>query len=83
MRVKERRSLSYITIPPLLIKERGIKGVRLINNLQPFCTLKAKQSCVVKPGRVQSVCHSLTGRPVLTKIKGRRIYNNPGVVEVI
>jgi len=33
MRVKERRSLSYITIPPLLIKERGIKGVRLINDL--------------------------------------------------
>jgi len=32
-RVKERRSLSYIVIPPLLIKERGIKGVRLINAL--------------------------------------------------
>jgi len=35
MKVKERRSLSYITIPPFLIKERGIKGVRLINNLRP------------------------------------------------
>ena len=35
MRVKERRSLSYITIPPLLIKERGNKGVRLINDLRP------------------------------------------------
>jgi len=32
-RVKERRSLSYIIISPLLNKERGIKGVRLINML--------------------------------------------------
>ena len=30
MRVKERRSLSYITTPPLLNKERGSKGVRLV-----------------------------------------------------
>jgi len=31
-RVKGRRSLPYITkIPPLLEKERGTKGVRLIN----------------------------------------------------
>ena len=35
MRVKERRSLSYITTPPLLNKERGTKGVRLINDFQP------------------------------------------------
>jgi len=33
-RVKERRSLSYITLPPLLDKERGTEGVRLINNLR-------------------------------------------------
>jgi len=47
-RVQERRSLSYITIPPLFTKERGtkrvprkiedfsgcLKGVRLINNLK-------------------------------------------------
>jgi len=32
-RVKERRSLSYITNSPSPFKERGIKGVRLINNL--------------------------------------------------
>jgi len=32
-RVKERRSLSYKNNPPLLIKERGIKGVRLVNTL--------------------------------------------------
>jgi len=29
---KERRSLSYKAPSPLLIKERGIKGVRLIGN---------------------------------------------------
>jgi len=34
MRVKEKLRLSYIIIPLLLIKERGIKGVRLINDLQ-------------------------------------------------
>jgi len=32
-RVKERRSLSEENTPPLFTKERGIKGVRLINNL--------------------------------------------------
>jgi hypothetical protein len=31
--VRERRSLSSNVLPPLLLKERGIKGVRLINNL--------------------------------------------------
>jgi hypothetical protein len=37
------------SLPPLLQKERGIKGVRLINNLLSGCFAKVVKSAIVYP----------------------------------
>jgi hypothetical protein len=41
--LKERQPLHKIIIPPLLDKERGIKGVRLMNDLSIFPRLIIKK----------------------------------------
>jgi len=48
--LRERLHLSYIAIPPLLEKERGIKGVRLIFNFFKHVDKINKRMAPVIPG---------------------------------